>query len=149
MRYFYDAEFTDLAKDAGLISIGIVSEDGAEIYIELADGWTPAACSEWVHENVLPLIGHGEQLRRVPAAQRILDWLIDQAGEHGECELFADSTWDQFFLRPLLALATPKVRGVPLQFLTLPAGDDSGDNRHHALEDARALRATWIARHAH
>jgi hypothetical protein len=37
IRVFLDCEFTSLNKDAELISIAMVSEDGAELYIEIKD----------------------------------------------------------------------------------------------------------------
>ena len=37
MKYFIDTEFVDDGKTIDLISIGIVAEDGRELYVESAD----------------------------------------------------------------------------------------------------------------
>lgn len=37
---YLDTEFTSLSIDRGLISLALVSADGAEIYVELLDGWS-------------------------------------------------------------------------------------------------------------
>lgn len=37
---YLDTEFTSLSIDRGLISLALVSADGAENYVELLDGWS-------------------------------------------------------------------------------------------------------------
>ncbi len=37
---YLDTEFTSLSIDRGLISLALVSADGAESYVELLDGWS-------------------------------------------------------------------------------------------------------------
>lgn len=49
---FFDCEFTDLTKDAELISIGIVSMSSKRFYAEL--DCDVSKCSEFVKKNVLP-----------------------------------------------------------------------------------------------
>jgi hypothetical protein len=48
MRVFLDTEFSGLSSDPRLLSIGLVAENGAELYIELTDGWSEGNCSAWV-----------------------------------------------------------------------------------------------------
>ena len=52
MKLFFDTEFTGLRKDATLISIGIVSEDGRRFYAELTD-YNENQCNKWINENVV------------------------------------------------------------------------------------------------
>lgn len=52
MLIFFDTEFTGLHKDTTLISIGLVSEYGDELYIELND-YDRNMCDEWITNNVL------------------------------------------------------------------------------------------------
>lgn len=53
MRYFYDTEFIEDSKTVDLISIGIVAEDGRELYLENSQAeWLKA--DDWVKANVLP-----------------------------------------------------------------------------------------------
>lgn len=57
MKYWIDTEFIDLRPSVHLISIGIVAEDGRELYMELSDAPLHLSGS-WVKENVISkLIG--------------------------------------------------------------------------------------------
>ena len=49
---FYDSEFTGLHQSTTLISVGFVSETGAEFYAEFND-YDPNQCDEWIKQNVL------------------------------------------------------------------------------------------------
>jgi hypothetical protein len=53
MKYFFDTEFIEDGKTIDLISIGIVSEDGRELYCVNQDAKLHLA-SDWVRQNVLP-----------------------------------------------------------------------------------------------
>ena len=57
MRYFLDTEFDEQAGQIGLISIGIVREDGKELYLQACDFW-PWEVSPWVREHVFPGLLH-------------------------------------------------------------------------------------------
>jgi hypothetical protein len=52
MRYFYDTEFVDDGSTIDLISIGIVCEDGRELYLQSVE-FDPEKANDWVKENVL------------------------------------------------------------------------------------------------
>lgn len=52
MKIFFDTEFTGLHKDTTLISMGLVSEDGKELYLEFTD-YDKTQCDEWINEHVL------------------------------------------------------------------------------------------------
>jgi hypothetical protein len=52
MKYWLDTEFIEDGKTIDLISIGVVAEDGRELYLLNVDcDWTKA--SQWVKDNVL------------------------------------------------------------------------------------------------
>ena len=53
MKYFLDTEFYEDGKIIDLISIGIVSEDGRELYCVNQDAKLHLV-SPWVRQNVLP-----------------------------------------------------------------------------------------------
>ena len=53
MRFYLDSEFVEDGLTIDLISIGIVAEDGRELYIENSDCDLGKAC-DWVKENVIP-----------------------------------------------------------------------------------------------
>jgi hypothetical protein len=52
MRYFLDTEFNERPGLLELISLGIVAEDGRELYIEAR--FDPNNSNEWVRKNVWP-----------------------------------------------------------------------------------------------
>lgn len=57
MKIYFDTEFTDLRHgkfQPGLISLGMVTENGNEFYAELNDTWDEVMCSEFVLNAVLP-----------------------------------------------------------------------------------------------
>ena len=53
MLVFIDTEFTNLGKDAQLISVGAVSEFGEKFYAEISD-YDTSLESDFVKENVIP-----------------------------------------------------------------------------------------------
>jgi hypothetical protein len=55
-KLFFDTEFTGLHKFTSLISIGITSECGKSIYIEVED-YDKSQVDEWIAENVIPHTG--------------------------------------------------------------------------------------------
>jgi hypothetical protein len=56
MRIYYDTEFHDTGRTIDLISIGLVAEDGKELYRINGGGMgiPGAANNKWLRENVLP-----------------------------------------------------------------------------------------------
>lgn len=57
MRYFFDTEFNETVDPIELISVGVVAEDGRELYaindrfaLESSPGWDD--CKPWVNKNV-------------------------------------------------------------------------------------------------
>lgn len=51
MKYFFDTEFIEDGKTIDLLSIGMVCEDGRELYLENSEADLNKA-SDWVRENV-------------------------------------------------------------------------------------------------
>lgn len=51
MRYYLDEEFIDDGQTIDLISIGIVAEDGRELYLQSCE-FDPDKASSWVQEHV-------------------------------------------------------------------------------------------------
>ena len=54
MKLFLDCEFSQLNRDAQLVSLALVSEAGHEYYVELIDTYLMEDCSDFVIQNVLP-----------------------------------------------------------------------------------------------
>ena len=95
MRYFLDTEFIDDGKTIDLISIGIVCEDGRELYLQSSQ-FTPEMASQWVKDNVidhLKICPHAyPEFRRDAFTNRILHSAHGQCrftrwtSDEGECE---------------------------------------------------------------
>lgn len=77
-RYFIDTEFLDTGSTIDLVSIGIVCEDGRELYLQSVE-FEPKNANEWVKENVLPRLTLHPLSNPFPSRspfydQFILDW---------------------------------------------------------------------------
>lgn len=156
----YDCEFTDFSPNAELLSIGLVAADtDAELYIELFDSLRTTS-SDFVRETVLPLFGrhNPEVLTRAEAAVGILDWLEGVREDAGRRQVVvvADSPWDWQFFEELFPRLPPDLTGrlvwhliepVPLQnfYVVMERHYVEHGERHHALVDARALKAGLLA----
>lgn len=55
MKYTFDTEFIEDGITIDLISIGMVSEDGRELYL-ISTEFDETKASDWVTENVLPFL---------------------------------------------------------------------------------------------
>lgn len=74
MRIYFDTEFTGLQKNTSLVSIGLVSDDGKELYLEFTD-YVKEQCDEWIKDNVLNnTIMSGDS--------DILDIVLDETNYH-------------------------------------------------------------------
>ncbi|WP_216661772.1 3'-5' exoribonuclease [Niveibacterium sp. COAC-50] len=152
MKVFLDTEFTDFG-DCELVSIALVAEDGRTFYSERSD-FRRAACSDFVREAVLPHLGavSGASMTRAELALRLRAWLSALPA----IEMACDSVHDRdLFADALDYQPTPNV--VAWVDLNAVAGEPAfaqaeadyhaqpGQPWHHALHDARALRAGWEA----
>lgn len=156
MNVFIDTEFSGLGSDPRLISIALVTDSGAELYIEFASGWEVAHCSRWVIEHVLPQLGNGEQLDRLATSRRIDTWLSDFDPAPA---LIVDSGWDAELIANLLTesgIGTAKYAVQIVRFSNKTEAERFAGARqrflstthrpqHHALSDALALRFAWNA----
>jgi hypothetical protein len=152
IRVYFDTEFTNFQRPE-LISIGLVSDDGAhEFYAERTD-FKLSHCSDFVRGEVLPLLGRhpscvagsGRQVSNALCA-----WL--DALPCREVELAADYKTDFELLDEILferRQPGPAIRQVDCSRLSESSEFteayvryflDAGRLRHHALHDARALR---------
>lgn len=147
MRFWFDTEFIEDGKTIDLLSIGIVSEDGRELYLEITDAdWTKA--SQWVQDNVLVHMGHGPKVTRLEARDLILDFIGTDKPEIWA--YYADYDW--VALCQLFGTMMDLPKGWPMfcrdvqqirdemGVKTLPGHDGS---EHHALADAMWTRSAW------
>jgi hypothetical protein len=179
MRYFYDTEFLEDGKTIELISIGIVAEDGRELYLVNRDApWRRIKKHEWLMANVVPKLprGHGDWRNHMPkrwlidfndpyvrskadVAARVRDFLLNPFHVDGKIELWADyAAYDHVALCQLFGRMIDLPDGVPmfthdLQQELRRAGNPPMPSRptalHNALDDARHLRDCFAALGAH
>lgn len=155
MLIFLDTEFTDFL-DCELVSIGLVSEDGQhEFYAERTD-YTDSRCSDFVRDAVLPHLGNipGAACTRSELTRRLWGW-FSTLPRH--VQIATDSTHDRDLLWDAFGEGLPENLDKSV-FDLRPLIDTTVFNDevccfherpnqpwHHALHDARAHRAGWLA----
>jgi DNA polymerase III epsilon subunit-like protein len=85
MKYklvFFDTEFTGLHAGTTLVSFGLISTAGEELYVTLND-YDKIQVSSWLEENVLIHIDPVSTVDSRTAFSRLNKWLEEIAG--GEC----------------------------------------------------------------
>ena len=153
MLVFLDTEFMDFI-DFELISIGMVSEDGQhELYLEVQD-FDRSKCNAFVQSAVWPQLGRIDDAKVTKAElqDRLRSWF---ASLPGSVTLACDSQHDRDLLADVLDGEWPEnLKG---WFDFRPMIDVGIFNRtvahyhtpdkpwHHALYDAQAHCAGWIA----
>ncbi len=160
-RIFLDTEFTQF-RDGRLLSLGLVADDGHEFYVEIADPARHAEASEFCKDVVIRQFGlaTGAAVRDDAAAgARLAAWLaafeppIAIAYDYKldwrffEGALRAAGQWQALAstlrAEDVAGIAAPGTPGEAAQNAVFEAS--SSPCRHHALVDARALRAAWLA----
>jgi hypothetical protein len=150
MKIWFDTEFIEDGKTIDLMSIGMVREDGAELYLESADCDLMRA-NPWVTEHVVSKLGPPQSaLSRSHIARLVVEF----AGDSPEFwAYYADYDWVSIcqlygtmmdlpkgwpmFCRDLKQLQVDRSPG-----LRFPRQDPASE--HHALNDARWVRDTHV-----
>ena len=147
---FIDTEFTDF-KNSQMISIGLVSETGAELYLEPTFPYNE--CSDFVKAIVLPLLWHTPDVTvtSLEIRDRIITWLESIRRGDEDIEIMFDYITDWTLFGEALDYRLPpyihaRVIGrnhfskeVAKQWMS-----DSGLAEHHALYDARANKYAFM-----
>ena len=160
---FIDAEFTS-EENPELLSMGLVCEDGQEHYVEILDLEVQSHANSFVQESVLPQWGlKGMQVPHTAAlGAHVAQWL--QGLDARELFICYDYHTDMDLLEGALALLDlskyPKLLPTHVGYLLGDASvmramatswrlSQQADHiaRHHALADARALRAGFLDMH--
>lgn len=105
MKVFYDFEFLEDYHTIDPISVGMVREDGRELYIVFRDFDTLAVAKhQWLMENVMPYIGHEEYTSHVTGTgQPVRDLTITDPAAMSKQEArnailaFVDDIWPEFW----------------------------------------------------
>ncbi len=151
-KFFIDAEFPDW-DDLRPISVGVISETGESLYFEINEGWKMEDCSEFVIENVLPLLEGGNKSVSLQDARRnIYKWILSFC-QHPT--FVCDSHYDIDIFKNLLPALTSKYNLITFDqksewelFTKIQklAFEEMGErSKHHALNDAKALRKAYLA----
>jgi len=175
MRIYYDCEFVERGRDLPiqLVSIGLVREDGQELYRINPECLSNVAKHAWLSVNVAPylpmtspsqgIIAWDEHHTEYPYVAVSLDALVDDVRAFlqstPDLELWADyGAYDHVVLCQLFGSMNELPAGIPMftrdirelvirnPHIDLPP---QGWNVHHALEDARWARDTYRALTAH
>ena len=143
VRYYLDTEFNERPHTIELISIGIVCEDGRELYLKSSEiDW--GAANSWVLENVKPIVDGMPGMPRSEIRDRVLELVGNDTPEFWG--YYADYDWVVFCW--LFGAMVDLPKGWPmycrdLKQLSSHTGIRPPPQRaghHDALQDAR-----WVA----
>ena len=142
---FIDSEFSSLEAPA-LLSFGAATAEGQTFYTELQPD-RPIAYSNFVEQSVLPLM-ENFPMARLDAAEQFLQWLRRQA-DGRTVRLISDSGFDRWALGELLDTEDAPDGAVwqraPVAYSELDRlSEELRLRRHHALDDALALRCAVL-----
>lgn len=137
MNLFLDCEFNQF--EGGLISLALVTEDGAREFYEVID--CKEELAEWVAENVMPILGK-PAIPYVDFQTKLRRFLKQFA----RVNVIADYPDD--IARLCKAVITGPGEWFMVQPMTFEIDDalsaKGSKIPHNALEDARALRLSWL-----
>ena len=150
-RYFIDTEFIEDGHTIDLISIGIVAEDGRELYVESAD-FDRGKANLWVREHVFPQLKGGEfRWSRSSIKVTLLDFFDIE--EYGKPELWGYySAYDHVAFAQLFGTMMDLPPGYPMYTRDIkqwcdqlgnPPLSEQEKGEHHALLDARWNKIAW------
>lgn len=155
MLIFLDTEFGDFAERE-LISVGMVSEDGQRHFYAEVQDFNREKCNSFVRSTVWALLGQvaGATVRRADLPTRLRGWF---ATLPRSVTLACDSQCDLDVLASAFGRPFP-ANVEPVHYDLRPLIDTSvfhhaveqyharpGQPWHHALHDAHAHRAGWLA----
>ena len=154
MMLFLDTEFTDFI-DIELISIGLVSEDGQHAFYAEVQDFDRTKCNAHVQCGIWPLLGTSPNaiMPRAELAGQLRTWF---AGLPSSVTIACDSYTDWELLVDVFDGALPAnihgredlgaLIGTPVFNKAVGAYHSvPGQPWHHALHDAQAHRAGWLA----
>jgi hypothetical protein len=164
---FIDCEFTSL-KNPVLLSIGLVTDGGEELYIEISNKKIWGVSSDFVIETVLPQFGRiGHSVSTNAEVGQLIGCWFDQVQSgkqidiaydyHADFDLLEQALRDAGLWGRFEKILVPNHVGYMLGHeLVVSAMDHSwkmsklnrGIDRHHALADAIALKCSFESMHS-
>jgi hypothetical protein len=162
---FVDCEFVSFESPL-LLSVGLVTSDGRELYVELSNSALLEGASEFVLDTVVPQVGLMPSAvgTQSDLSRLVGDWLIGLGDGpiavhydyHTDFDLLESALEAAGLLNRLKESLTPTHVGYLIGEADVEAAMDAswaasfaaeGIQRHHAFADARALRAGYEAMH--
>lgn len=146
MRLFLDTEFTSLTPEYKLISIALVDEDENFFYAELNDTYKLEDCSDFVKENVLPILKGGKYvMSEYECKLALCKWIEDR---NAPCVICTDApSWDMPLFLPLLQPCIPENINITENILVRLPFNIIQDlvikfdyDIHNALDDAKVMK---------
>jgi len=137
-KIWFDTEFIEDGKTIELLSIGMIDDKGAQLYLENSD-CDHSLASQWVTDNVIPFMT-GDAIPKKEIAQKVLEF----AGPNPEFWAYYAS-YDWVVLRQLFGTMMDLPKGWPMycrdlkQFMDQVGADKSpfaNEKEHNALSDA-------------
>ena len=149
MIYDYDTEFYEDGERIHFISIGIVGEDGRELYLENSCfAWDNVPANHWLWENVYPhLVGEAPVLKHPKRIAQEVRQFITQNGTDFNNEIWAYyAAYDHVVLAQLFGRMVDMPEGVPWFTMDIkqeavrlgnPKLPEQEGTEHYALSDAK------------
>jgi hypothetical protein len=172
MRVYHDWEFLEEGNSIYPISVGMVAEDGSELYYEFINApWGKVFAHDWLPENVLPALkggqtayitGEGNAIVKSTMAIRIKVFdFLKAASQDSRLELWGwYSAYDHVCLAQLFGRMVDLPGFVPMYTKDIKQEADRiggripdmrkpGEIVHNALDDARAEQRMhqWLIRY--
>lgn len=160
MKYWYDTEFYEDGNRIHLISIGIETEDGRELYLENGEfDWEIVPPGHWLWKNVYPHLSHDKSYSKDAIAREVHRFITNDYTELDNQLWGYYSSYDYVVLAQLFGTLVNMPPGIPwftrcikqeleriretyhVPNLELPV---QVSTEHHALEDARWTRKAHL-----
>ena len=138
MRYALDTEFIDTPTCSALISLGIVAEDGREIYLEF--DFPQHELTPWLRTNVVPYL-EGKRKHSTGDAEDKLRTFFD--GDTAAKVWCYYGAYDWYWFCRIFGgfMAQPNIFGMRFHELAEIGHPKESGNQHNALDDARGIMA--------
>ena len=159
MKYFYDTEFYEDGERIHLISIGIVAEDGRELYLENTDfDWDIVPEGHWLWENVYPHLQGRDAGRASKSviAIAVKQFICGNADDFTSNKLYGYYVaYDHVVLAQLFGRLVDMPRGMPWFSFDLQQmiasdphrlGNATGAVSHNGTEHNALVDARWNKR---
>jgi hypothetical protein len=141
MKLWIDCEFNEFGGD--LISMALVAEDGQEFY-EVLNLENDEKYGSWVFANVVP------HLNKDPIGKRLFQHRLRAfISQWNEVHIIADWPDDIKYFCMSLITGPGEAINTPLNLtmqIDRTLGSESSAILHNALEDARAIKCSWLKR---